>query len=75
MNLLGINLSNKFQNHINISINDLSIGKYKLEPQMYNYYLNKLLILTTPFEFLNKLSKFENFNKIYLYSPMKKNVA
>lgn len=64
MNLLGINLSNKFKNHINKCIYDLSIGKYKLEPQMYNYYLNKLLILTTPFEFLNKLSKFENCNKI-----------
>lgn len=64
MNLLGINLSNKFVNHINGCLCDLSIGKYKLEPQMYNYYLNKLLILTTPFESLNKLSKFENFNKI-----------
>jgi len=31
---------------------------------MYNYYLNKLLILTTPFELFNKFSKFENFNKI-----------
>ena len=41
MNLFGINLTNKFKNLINITLLDLSNGKYKLEPQMYNYYLNK----------------------------------
>lgn len=64
MNLLGINLTNKFKNLINVTLLDLSDGKYKLEPQMYNYYFNKLLMLTTPFELLNKLGKFENLNKI-----------
>jgi hypothetical protein len=47
MSLLKINLSNKLFNPLMKSLVDLSYRMIEIEPQMYNYYLNKLTILTS----------------------------
>jgi len=44
---------------------DLSNEMIKLEPQMYNFYLNKLLLLNTPFDQVkSNIIKFNSINKI-----------
>lgn len=48
MSLLKISLSNKLESQLTRSLVDLSYGMFELglEPQMYNFYLNKFILLT-----------------------------
>ena len=69
MGLLHINLSNKFKSQVMKSLLDLSNGMYKLEPQMYNFYLNKLLLLTTPFYFNKSMAYSHGFKSINIIGP------
>ena len=62
MGLLQKNFSNKFKSQVMKSLLDLSNRMYKLEPQMYNFYLNKLLLLTTPFYFNKSSLLFKSIN-------------
>lgn len=74
MGLLQINLSNKFKSQVMKSLLDLSNGMYKLEPQMYNFYLNKLLLLTTPFYFNKSMAYSHGFKSINIIGPHNREV-
>lgn len=72
MSLLKINFPYKFDNRLRELLVDLSYGMFELEPKMYNFYLNKLLLIITSASLCRikpKVNRLEGIQRVGGCSP------